>query len=67
MSIAKKLHEDRIMTGGYRPLVKRPTRIMWQGGVAWAKCPSCPWAADYQEEHRLPSLCPRCGGRLYFA
>ena len=58
MSIAKRLHEDRIM--GRRRIVVSPTRQMWDGSTGWARCPSCPWSAQYQNESKLPERCPRC-------
>jgi len=64
MSISKHLHEDRIMAGGWRKVVKRPTAGMWDGSDAWAFCSTCRWSIEYHAAEKIPPACPRCGGWL---
>lgn len=64
VSAAKRAHEEKIMTGGYRRVVMAPSRMLWDGGTGWCKCQNCPWGMEWQTEERMPETCPRCGSWL---
>lgn len=64
MSTMKRMADDRIFKGGWRPLAYSPSRDLWAGGTARAACPECRSSWSWMKDEKIPERCPRCGARL---